>query len=64
MMEVLTALKAPLIIPMHFFGWPMLERFVARAEQQWEVERAEVPTLVISKTTLPAKPKVVVLPRF
>jgi len=64
MMDVLTALKAQLIIPMHFFGWPMLERFVAQAQQHWEVDRAEVPTLVVSKTTLPAKPKVVVLPGF
>ena len=35
MMEVLTALKAPIIIPMHFFGWATLERFLERAGQQW-----------------------------
>ena len=34
MMEVLTALKAPIIIPMHFFGWATLERFLERAGQQ------------------------------
>src|SRR5277367_6713811 len=56
MMEVLTALKAQLIIPMHFFGWATLDRFVARASQQWPVEKAEVPSVVISKTTLPAAP--------
>ena len=43
MMEVLTALKAPLIIPMHFFGWATLERFLERAGKQWPVERSEVP---------------------
>ena len=64
MMEVLTALKAPLIIPMHFFGYATIERFVDRAQQQWPVERAEVPTLVVSKATLPTSPKVVVLPGF
>ena len=32
MMEVLTALKAQLIIPMHFFGWYTLDRFLERAE--------------------------------
>ena len=64
MMEVLTALKAQLIIPMHFFGYATIDRFVARAEQQWPVEKAEVPTLVVSKATLPASPKVVVLPGF
>ena len=33
MMEVLTALKAQIIIPMHFFGWATLERFLERAGQ-------------------------------
>ena len=28
MMEVFTALKAQIIIPMHFFGWATLERFL------------------------------------
>ncbi len=64
MMEVLTALKAPLIIPMHFFGWATLERFVERAQQQWPVERSEIPSVVVSKTTLPASPKVLVLTGF
>ena len=64
MMEVLTALKAPLIIPMHFFGWYTLDRFLDRARQQWDVERAEVPSVVVSKTTLPKSPKVLVLPGF
>jgi L-ascorbate metabolism protein UlaG (beta-lactamase superfamily) len=64
MMEVLTALKAQVIIPMHFFGWATLERFVERAGQQWPVERSEVPTLVVSKTTLPGSPKVLVLTGF
>ena len=64
MMEVLTALKAPLIIPMHFFGWATLERFLERAGKEWPVERSEVPTIVVSKTTLPASPKVLVLTGF
>src|SRR3984885_10363533 len=40
MMEVLTALKAQIIIPMHFFGPGTLERFPQRAAQQWPVERS------------------------
>jgi len=64
MMEVLTTLKAPLIIPMHFFGWATLERFLERAGKEWPVERSEVPTIVVSKTTLPASPKVLVLTGF
>ena len=64
MMEVLTALKAPLIIPMHFFGWYTLDRFLDRARQQWPVEQAEIPSVVVSKTTLPTSPKVLLLPGF
>jgi L-ascorbate metabolism protein UlaG (beta-lactamase superfamily) len=64
MLEVLAALKAPLIIPMHFFGWYTLERFLDRAKEQWPVERAEIPSLVVSKTTLPKTPKILVLPGF
>jgi L-ascorbate metabolism protein UlaG (beta-lactamase superfamily) len=64
MMEVLAALKAPLIIPMHFFGWATLERFVERAAQQWPVERSEIPSVVVSKTTLPTSQKVLVLTGF
>jgi len=62
MMEVLTALKAPLIIPMHFFSQYTLDRFLDRARQQWDVEQAEIPSVVVSKTTLPTSPKVLVLP--
>lgn len=62
MMEVLAALKPQLIIPMHFFDQYTLGRFLDRAHENWDVERAEVPTLVVSRATLPAKPKVLVLP--
>ena len=63
MMEVLQALKAPLVIPMHFFSRYTLERFLGRArELKWEVETSPVPTIVLSKTTLPTTPKVLALP--
>ena len=56
------ALKAPLMIPMHYFSTFTLHRFLDRARQKWTVETGEVPSLVVSKTTLPATPKVTVLP--
>ncbi|MEI9805717.1 MAG: MBL fold metallo-hydrolase [Pseudolabrys sp.] len=62
MMEVLRSLKAPLIIPMHYFSAYTLDRFLARARQDWDVEIAEVPSVLVSKTSLPTKPKVLVLP--
>ncbi len=62
MMDVLNAMKAPLVIPMHFFSEENLDRFLDRARGTWDIERAEVPTVVLSKATLPTKPKVLVLP--
>ena len=50
MFEVLHALKAPLVIPMHYFSAFTLERFLTRARQDWDVEIAEIPSLVVSKT--------------
>ncbi|MGC2643623.1 MAG: MBL fold metallo-hydrolase [Pseudolabrys sp.] len=62
MVEVLHALKAPLMIPMHYFSAYTLDRFLQRVRQEWDVDVAEIPSLVVSKTSLPAKPKVLVLP--
>jgi len=62
MIEVLQALKAPLMIPMHFFSSYTLQRFLERARQNWPVEMSEIPSLVVSKATLPSAPKVMVLP--
>ena len=62
MVEVLHALKAPLTIPMHYFGLYTLNRFLDRMKQEWDVEMGETPALVLSKANLPTKPKVLVLP--
>ena len=62
MVEVLKALKAPLMIPMHYFSSFTLNNFLDRVRKEWDVEIAAVPSLVLSRTTLPAKPKVLVLP--
>jgi L-ascorbate metabolism protein UlaG (beta-lactamase superfamily) len=37
MFEVLNALKAPLMIPMHVFSAYTLNRFLSRAKEQWDV---------------------------
>jgi len=62
MIEVLKSLKAPLIIPMHYFSSYTLSRFLERMREKFDVEISDTPSVVISKTTLPAKPKVLVLP--
>jgi L-ascorbate metabolism protein UlaG (beta-lactamase superfamily) len=62
MIEVLQSLKAPIMIPMHYFSSYTLNRFLSRVREDWDVEYAEIPSIVVSKTTLPAKPKILVLP--
>jgi len=62
MVEVLQALKAPLIIPMHYFSSYTLERFLSRVREQYPVEFNDTPSLVLSKASLPTAPKVLVLP--
>jgi len=62
MVEVLQAIKAQVVIPMHSFSAYTLDRFLARMRQDYRIDTNETPSLVVSKTTLPAAPTVVVLP--
>ena len=63
MMEVLTALKAPLMIPMHYFSLYTLNRFLDRARaQKWEAEWAPTPVAILSRQGLPPTPRIMVLP--
>ena len=62
MVDVLAALKAPLIIPMHYFSSYTLDRFLARVREQYPVAFNETPALVLSKATLPTAPQIMVLP--
>lgn len=63
MIEVLQALKAPLMIPMHYFSSYTLQRFLDRARaQSWAVEMADVPSAVVSRATLPTTPTILVMP--
>lgn len=60
--EVLKALKAPLVIPMHYFSSMTLDRFLDAVKDDFEVRRQASPTVVVSRAKLPAKPEVLVLP--
>jgi hypothetical protein len=62
MIEVLRGLKARMIIPMHFFSEYTLDRFLSQVGREWEVERSPVPSVVLSKTAMPERPKLLVLP--
>jgi L-ascorbate metabolism protein UlaG (beta-lactamase superfamily) len=62
MVEVLDSLKARLMIPMHYFSTFTLQRFVNRVKDKYDVATNETPSIVVSKASLPGKPKVLVLP--
>jgi L-ascorbate metabolism protein UlaG (beta-lactamase superfamily) len=62
MIEVLRGMKARMVIPMHYFSEYTLDRFLSLVGREWEVERSPVPSIVLSKTTMPEKPKLLVLP--
>jgi L-ascorbate metabolism protein UlaG (beta-lactamase superfamily) len=62
MLEVVTAMKAQVVIPMHYFSAFTLNRFLERVRDEFDVETSEIPSAIFSKATLPAKPKVLVLP--
>jgi hypothetical protein len=47
---------------MHYFSSYTLNRFLERVREHFDVETLDIPSIVLSKTTLPAKPKVMVLP--
>jgi L-ascorbate metabolism protein UlaG (beta-lactamase superfamily) len=62
MIEVLKALRARLILPMHYFNPYTLNRFLDRIRDDFPVETADQPMIVVSQATLPSEPKVLVLP--
>jgi L-ascorbate metabolism protein UlaG (beta-lactamase superfamily) len=62
MIEVLKTLRARLILPMHYFNPYTLNRFLDRIREDFPVETANDPVIVVSQATLPSRPKVLVLP--
>jgi L-ascorbate metabolism protein UlaG (beta-lactamase superfamily) len=64
MIDVVKSLKAQLVIPMHYFSSYTLDRFLSRVSEHFEIEKSDVPSVVISKATMPAKPTVLVLPGY
>jgi L-ascorbate metabolism protein UlaG (beta-lactamase superfamily) len=62
MIEVLGALKATLMLPMHFFGEFGLQQFLALARPHWPIKTNPTPSVVVSHASLPPGPTVLVLP--
>jgi len=62
MIDVLRDIGAPLVIPMHYFGRASLANFLTRLEEHYVVELSDAPTVTLSRSTLPARATVLVLP--
>nr|WP_255599434.1 MBL fold metallo-hydrolase [Afifella sp. IM 167] len=62
--ETLKVLKSRLILPMHYFGMGTLQRFLARLDEDFDVEVNTGAETTVSIATLPKSPKVLVLPGF
>jgi L-ascorbate metabolism protein UlaG (beta-lactamase superfamily) len=60
--ETLRMLRARLILPMHYFDTYTLTRFLDRIGSDFAVEMGKDSSVVVSQATLPADPKVLVLP--
>jgi L-ascorbate metabolism protein UlaG (beta-lactamase superfamily) len=64
MIEVLKELKASLVIPMHYFGGPSLDAFVAGMSSDFAIRISESPVTRVSLSNLPRRPTVLVLPGY
>ena len=66
MIEVIKQIKAPLIVPMHYFSEQRLSRFLLRlqADANYTISRNTTPSLTLSPASLPhpKRPEVWVLP--
>jgi len=60
--QVIRELKAPLVIPMHYFNTSTLERFLHFMKSDRDIKLLDVTTINIARETLPVKPTVMVLP--
>lgn len=62
MLEVLRAIRAPLMIPMHYFSRITLDRFLGRARDSFQVRESDAATITVSRNSLPREQEILVLP--
>ncbi|MCC2098394.1 MAG: MBL fold metallo-hydrolase [Hyphomicrobiales bacterium] len=63
MLRVVRSMGAPLVVPMHYFGSWSLEEFITLArEKKFDIRVSRSPEIVLSRSMLPRKPTVLVLP--
>jgi len=50
------------VLPMHYFTRDVVDRFVDLVRDRYAVKFNDMPTMTISRATLPERPTIVVLP--
>lgn len=63
MVQVIEQIGPRIVIPMHWFGSALLERFLALVRGRWDIEIRDEPVLDLSLRNLPDR-RVIVLPGF
>ena len=64
MRDLLEQVHPLLMIPMHFFGPPALERFLARMNGRYPITESKSPSVALSRAMLPKTTEILVLPGF
>lgn len=62
MITVLQQINAPLIVPMHYFDTFSLQRFVSRLGEHFAVETNPLPVVTLSRSTMPPRQTVLIMP--
>lgn len=62
MAEVVKRLSPSVLIPMHYFNRTTLNRFVDQLRDEFEIERLSGSQIVMSRESLPATPRILILP--
>jgi L-ascorbate metabolism protein UlaG (beta-lactamase superfamily) len=61
MAKVLDELQPRIVLPMHYFTREVLDQFLALVRDRYVVRESATPTVIVSRTNLPARPEIWVL---
>jgi len=62
MIEVLRQIKPKIAIPMHFFTAATLDKFLTKIADVYALRYAEGPTIVLTRSELPERSEVLIIP--
>ena len=62
MIEVLRQIKPKIIVPMHIFTAATLDKFLTKIADVYALRYAEGPTIVLTRSELPERSEVLIIP--